>query len=787
MSAEVVAVNDSVHVDLKVAADLLSSGGPTAMYDYLSSEYSYAKLAQGVAEGGSLAGDAALNHMQEIASESGRPLSMEDIKQIRTSMASSYLAVLEGKQKRGDYSDITWSEAWDFHTKTFASYNLPPDTWTLNTPFSVLTDAERADLWQRSLEAAGNPGKEAALAFTLAAAMSDQAGLLSAAFPDENFMRELAEGLTDVRHHSPEQVAAIQHWLAINAASYDNLENFIGALGKWSEDFSRSIKAQINNDLGVLIDSLSKAVNDAEALASPLILDLDGDGVETIGLSANVYFDHDANGFSENTGWVGRDDGLLVFDRNSNGAIDDGSELFGNNSKLSAGDKAANGFSALSALDTNSDGRIDIADTDYASLRVWRDADSDGETDEGELLTLAEADVQSINLSYVVSGITDTSGNQHQQVGTYTRTDGTSSVVEDVWFAADLAQTVEKNKVDVSESIRAMPDIAGAGNVHSLRQAMSLDSSLVLLVQQFELASDPIIRNSLIDQILFTWTGAIQYSANSRGVNIGDGRKLYALEAFLGTSYSQQNWGSSPGPQAAEILLNAYSQLTASINGQLMLQTHLKPLTDLLSITAENGVLKWDVSAVVASFQAQYSIAPDQALQMLQDFGLALRTSKSDSHEAILEAIRQKGNIEGSVLESALASIRWPGIVGSKSDDIIDGADLRDDGLYGLTGNDTLRGFGGDDYINGGAGNDVLDGGSGSNQLFGEAGDDSLRVSSNSRNNLLVGGTGNDNMTGGYYADTYVFNLGDGQDTITDYDGGYVATDTLRFGAGILA
>ncbi|WP_275077501.1 calcium-binding protein, partial [Pseudomonas corrugata] len=763
------AVEDvSAHVDLAYASDLLASGGPAAMYNYLASNgYLYANLANGVANGGSLAGDAALNHMQEVAAESGHPLTVADINKIRSNMATAYLDALHEKQDNGDFSDITWREAWTFHSQTFIQNHLPPDAWTLNTPFSVMTDAERADLWQRSLEAAGNPGKEAALAFTLAAAMSDQAGLLSAASPDENFMRELAEGLTDVRHQSPEQVAAIQHWLAINAVSYDNLENFIGALGKWSEDFSRSIKAQINNDMGVLIDSLGSAVNDAEALASPLILDLDGDGVETIGLSANVYFDHDANGFSENTGWVGRDDGLLVFDRNSNGAIDDGAELFGNNSKLPAGDKAANGFSALSALDTNSDGRIDIADADYANLRVWRDADSDGETDEGELFTLAEAGVQSINLSYVVSGVTDTSGNQHQQLGTYTRTDGTTSVVEDVWFAADLAQTVEKNKVDVSESIRAMPDIAGAGNVHSLRQAMSRDSSLVLLVQQFELASDPITRNSLVDQILFTWTGAIKYSANSRGDNIGDGRKLYALEAFLGTSYSQQNWGSSPGPLAAEILLKAYSQLTASINGQLMLQTHLKPLTDLLSITAENGVLKWDVSAVVASFQAQYSIAPDQALQMLQDFGLALRTSKSDSHEAILEAIRQKGNIDGSALEAGLATIIRPGVIGSKTDDIIEGADLRDDALYGLAGNDILRGFGGDDYIVAGAGNDILDGGSGSNQLFGEAGDDLLKVSSDSKNNLLVGGSGSDSMTGGYFSDTYVFNLGDGQDIIT--------------------
>jgi hypothetical protein len=50
-----------------------------------------------------------------------------------------------------------------------------------------------------------------------------------------------------------------------------------------------------------------------------------------------VYFDHDNNSFAEQSGWVGKDDGLLVFDKNNNGKIDDGSELFGNNTILSNG------------------------------------------------------------------------------------------------------------------------------------------------------------------------------------------------------------------------------------------------------------------------------------------------------------------------------------------------------------------------------------------------------------------------------------------------------------------
>ncbi|MFT4242302.1 MAG: hypothetical protein QM569_08470, partial [Acidovorax sp.] len=54
----------------------------------------------------------------------------------------------------------------------------------------------------------------------------------------------------------------------------------------------------------------------------PLILDLDGDGLETVGLASNVYFDHDGDGVLTKTGWAGKDDALLVWDRNANGSID---------------------------------------------------------------------------------------------------------------------------------------------------------------------------------------------------------------------------------------------------------------------------------------------------------------------------------------------------------------------------------------------------------------------------------------------------------------------------------
>ncbi|MCA3457042.1 MAG: hypothetical protein IOC92_06395 [Rhodobacter sp.] len=183
---------------------------------------------------------------------------------------------------------------------------------------------------------------------------------------------------------------------------------------------------------GMRVESLFVA---AEKNTSPLILDLDGDGVETLGQNFYIHFDHDKNGFAERTGWAGADDGLLVLDRNGNGSIDDGSELFGNNSGTGPG--PANGFAALAEFDSNRDGRIDALDSAFASLQVWKDAKSNGLTDEGELLTLQQAGVGSLSLSYTTGTAVDAQGNSHLQLGSYTTTQGATRQMTDVWFTVD--------------------------------------------------------------------------------------------------------------------------------------------------------------------------------------------------------------------------------------------------------------------------------------------------------------------------------------------------------------
>ena len=111
----------------------------------------------------------------------------------------------------------------------------------------------------------------------------------------------------------------------------------------------------------------------------PIALDLDGDGVEFV--KNGAYFDYDNNKFAEKATWIGKDDGWLALDKNGDGKIGDGSELFGEAMRKKDGTLAKDGFDALAEFDDNKDGKIDANDAIYSQLRVWQDANGNGITE----------------------------------------------------------------------------------------------------------------------------------------------------------------------------------------------------------------------------------------------------------------------------------------------------------------------------------------------------------------------------------------------------------------------
>jgi hypothetical protein len=289
---------------------------------------------------------------------------------------------------------------------------------------------------------------------------------------------------------------------------------------------------------------------DAENTTSPLILDLNGDGVKTLNKTAGKHFDHAGDGFAERTGWVDKDDGLLVRDLNGDGKITSGRELFGNHTLLkngiNAGKQAANGFEALKDLDSNADGLVDDKDAGFASLRVWKDTNGNGLTDTGELLSLAQAGVKSLKVAYTDAGsnaAADAQGNQHQQLGTFTQTDGSTQNMHDVWFATSSWDTIDqRSPLALSAAIAALPEMEGRGTLGSLHQAMARDSSgkLQALVTQYTTQTDAGSRDALLQNILYHWAGVQDVDPASRantrlyGNAIGDARKLEFMEEYFG-------------------------------------------------------------------------------------------------------------------------------------------------------------------------------------------------------------------------------------------------------------
>jgi hypothetical protein len=113
--------------------------------------------------------------------------------------------------------------------------------------------------------------------------------------------------------------------------------------------------------------------------------------------------------------------GFLVLDRNENGVIDDGSELFGTSTSRPNGLPAGNGFQILADLDADSgapDGKIDASDAVFAKLRLWIDSNHNGYSEGEELLTMQGAGITALNTAYRSGRYVDEHGNRFRFVGT---------------------------------------------------------------------------------------------------------------------------------------------------------------------------------------------------------------------------------------------------------------------------------------------------------------------------------------------------------------------------------
>ncbi len=152
-------------------------------------------------------------------------------------------------------------------------------------------------------------------------------------------------------------------------------------------------------------------------VGSPIIVDPQDEGFHLTSLAGGVVFPM-APGHPMRVAWTDGEygNGFLALDRNGNGKIDDGSELFGEFTPQPPSPDP-NGYRALAVFDDprnggNGNGRIDPGDAIYPRLRIWIDRNHNGVSEPNELVSLPDAGVAEISLSYFKDSYSDQYGNQ---------------------------------------------------------------------------------------------------------------------------------------------------------------------------------------------------------------------------------------------------------------------------------------------------------------------------------------------------------------------------------------
>jgi Ca2+-binding RTX toxin-like protein len=301
--------------------------------------------------------------------------------------------------------------------------------------------------------------------------------------------------------------------------------------------------------------------------ADPLALDLAGDGFQTVGDlgDGTILFDHDANGVRNGTGWLAGADAWVALDRDGDGLITSGRELFGVDTELPDGTLAANGFAALAPLDTNGDQRVDgedgqqegwqiVRDADgdglapsgerrgagFADLLLWRDENLNGVSEPWELSSLADNGIVSISLNAASVATPLPGGNVLRLRASFARTDGT------IGSAGALDLTRETFYRDFSSmpvyapGVDTLLQVAGTGRVRDLQEASAQSPALAEIVRRAAAAPDRASQLAAVDALIRQWADASEMASGTQAAGLrSDGAVLsYSIAGIPTISFA---------------------------------------------------------------------------------------------------------------------------------------------------------------------------------------------------------------------------------------------------------
>ena len=566
----------------------------------------------------------------------------------------------------------------------------------------------------------------------------------------------------------------------------EGIGNAIGAVGEAIGNAVNAVGEAISGFVNNITGGNDSNDNSGSDSGKPIILDLDGDGVE-VNISGNVSFDMDGDGFLERTAWADADDGFLVIDLNADGTRGTGDGVINQTSELVLTEwldwDGATDLQALATFDQwafrggNNDGVLSQLDGGWSELKVWQDLNQNGISEAGELRTLDEIGISQINLTYDdgtefsdVSNDINIFGNALLGSASYTRNGevvvgGVGDVALD--YSAEGWRRVETDlgydiQFENGESVR-IGDVSGNASAHLDLTASNLDGAIgddrdnelraigyIASVQISGGDGDDLIRGGWADDFLSGDAGA-------DNINAGEGDDIIVFDA--------DDWihGAGGWDTAISTEYNIFDadgvQTYAARRIDLNLQNH-----EIESYRGGDGVDNvWVAAGYTSSVNVSLGDGNDTATG-----GVADDVLSGDGGDDLLTGNRGNDVLSGGELQ-----------------DTLNGGD-GDDLLLGDRGDDSLRGGDGDDRAHGGDGADTLDGGQGDDSLYGSDGDDSL-FGGTDGDDLLDGGNGNDSLDGGI-GDDFIIG-GEGNDTLTaahgdDFLDGGLGNDVFGLGTG---
>lgn len=461
--------------------------------------------------------------------------------------------------------------------------------------------------------------------------------------------------------------------------------------------------------MGITIPKEKDDANDDVApVNSPIALDLNGDGIKYISYNSwvgsntlydkgnNAHFDIDNDGFAEGMEWLNKNDGFLVRDLNGNGRIDNQKEMFGDDSGTTA-------YAKLALFDTNKDSKIDAADTGFANLKIWQDLDSDGRTDSGELKTLAEAGIASLSLQ-LTNATTDSNGHAIAGTSSFTRTNGT------VGYAADvLLRTYQTDSIYVGSDTSVnpaldidnlfLPLIKGRGTLLPMHYAMTQNAKLKTMVSDLgniNIATQMHEVYSRVNAIIVEWAGAGNIPL------IGSDIDRNSVKMAVLSRYTDSDLNSN------EVIYidSMYSTLFSKMTSELLMQGALRSVFPQSYYNYESDKLVLGQSYDQILTQAK-SLAPADAAEKLIYWTEILRIFQTANADSTLDTYREKGWDTTAILgpngdtrptnealtalveQASGLKLAVPNIVGTSGDDILNS-----------WWNTTFQGAAGDDSFN---------------------------------------------------------------------------------------